>query len=150
MATNKTRQAITRDDLGWLASAIDISGSISLGLSKPNSYNLRISLASTSRHFVERVQEVTGLGKVNRRDLSNKKRMTNWEWRVFTNDAVHILKQVEHRLIIKAPQAAIAIRHQEAPSIERIKNGKAHFEQIKRLNSRERHREAFGEDEGKH
>lgn len=103
---------VSSTDLAWAAGAVDGEGCISIRSQRvPNSkfeqYALYISVGNTDIRMPQRLAEMFGGNVINK--TRQQERRPVYEWRIFSANAVKVLKMLRPYLVIKGEQADIAI-----------------------------------------
>lgn len=112
---------ISETNLAYLAGIIDSEGTITM-IKKLNhntagcSYSLQIFISSTDKLIIDWIYEITGLGNVSEAKLRNKKSKKSWRWYAWCNQASQFVKSIIPYLIIKKPNAELAIEFQSRVS----------------------------------
>ena len=110
---------LKKTDAAWLAGLFDGEGCVSLN-SKPGRINpnLKITINMSNREVIEKVVEVTGVGKLyvidyeggKYRDEMSKTRKNQYRWIAYGGNAVILLRQMLPWLIVKRRKAEIGIK----------------------------------------
>lgn len=126
---------MSSEDRSWLAALIDGEGCVSVSVRDGvhgKGYYARVTLKMTHEGMVRRAHKIAGVGSVSGPKLQNvQNRKPYWTWTVMSNEAAALLGDLYPRLIIKAPQAAIASALQEM-NVASGRLSKAHPEQARR------------------
>lgn len=119
-------------DAAWLAGLFDGEGWISWPNPKCVS-TFRIGIASTSRELLEKVQAVTGTGRLKERDRTNENHSRFYVWYCYSGNASTILRQILPWLIVKKASAEVVIGIKSADVAPLTNRGKAQ-KQRRRVN----------------
>lgn len=128
--TRARLKELTEAEKGYIAGIIDGEGCIDITTAGER-YNLRVVIKTTSEPLAHWLIEATGLGaKLQERqdkriNARGKSRQKNYEWRVFTNQALALLEAVRPHVVVKTKQVACAIEFQQLDPADRKTHGKA-------------------------
>jgi hypothetical protein len=95
-------------EASWLAAVLDGEGSIIRDKNRPPS-TVRIAVYNTYCPLLDRVQEVTGTGKISQRDRGNPNHAVTYTWQCYGENARNLLEQMLPWLIVKRDKARIAL-----------------------------------------
>jgi hypothetical protein len=117
--TGSKCKTITRDEANYIAGFLDGEGSIMINrrCDNKNSFGLRLAFAQSvkGQNILEWIHEKIGVGNINKKGLCGLFLMCNSE------AAETLLKQIVNYLILKKPQAELAIKFQENLRIPALK-----------------------------
>jgi len=111
-----------KEQLAYLAGIIDGEGSIHISKNKKGykigaknpSHNLRLYITSTNKTLIDWLCLQFGGNTVYKKQhKNNKNQKASWDWYIDATKAVTILKAVYSYLLIKKPQAQLAIEFQK-------------------------------------
>ena len=97
---------ISDNDRHWLAGVIDGEGCIRVAKFH-NSYGAQILVGGMHKEFIERVKQITGVGSIREQPHTNGKTFYNWSASYL--DAEAVIKSVYPLLIVKRPEAKVAL-----------------------------------------
>lgn len=89
----------------WLAGLLDGEGTIVFYQSPSNHEVYRISIGNTFRKLIDKIFEVSGIGKITTYKSRNPKHNQVWYWNVCGENAKLLLKQMLPYLIVKKEKA---------------------------------------------
>ena len=104
----------TKEELAWAAGYIDGEGCINIGQNNPTSHVVRLTIDSTDKRPLLKLQSLFG-GRVNApydysgRYKDNYQRKPQWVWSLCGTELQPVLRGVRLYLIVKGEQADIAI-----------------------------------------
>ena len=97
---------ISETDRHWLAGVIDGEGCIRVAKFH-NSYGAQILVGGMHQEFIERVKGITGVGSIRKQEKDNGTAFYNWSASYL--DAEAVIKSVYPLLIVKRPEAKVAL-----------------------------------------
>ena len=106
---------LSRAKAAYIAGFLDGEGTIMIVVRKPsNSYSVRVSLAQSAkaRRVLDWVSEITGIGASINRNPTSLKHDLGLIWACSGGAALSLLEQILPYLIVKKPQAELAILFQ--------------------------------------
>lgn len=97
---------LNEEDEGYLAGIVDGEGTITFARTRKQ-IQVRLIIPNTHLPLLAWILEATGVGSVHTRTRGKSKPLGAWT--VFEGTAVTVLRQIEPYLLIKGPQARLAI-----------------------------------------
>lgn len=105
----RAREDLTDVEAAWLAAVIDCEGSIiAVHLDRPTP-SIRVVVYNTNRELMERVVELTGVGKLTLRQTREPHHKPCWYWQTYSGNARRVLRQTLPWLIEKREKATAAL-----------------------------------------
>jgi len=120
---------MTSTELAYIAGLIDGEGTIGFGHKKKEdiaTYALRLRVGMSDENAIRWLQRTSGFGKITFRDLSHRRRQNHWVWSVFSKQAADVLGEALPYLLVKKPQAELAILFQKSKGQPLIRLRGAH------------------------
>jgi len=101
---------VTLSETAYVAGIVDGEGTINIARAKTRkSYQVRMSVGSTSRRLVDYLLRTFGGNSTARKVLSNPKAKDQWCWYLNGYEAVTLLLEIRPFLVIKPLQANLVL-----------------------------------------
>lgn len=136
-----TPVVLSEAQAAYLAGLIDGEGHIGISIARGNksakgclggeSHRLNVSVRMTDRGPLDAAAEWTGFGRVVTKAIPQNARRVPYEWIVWSRQAAGVIVAVEPFLIVKKPQARLAIEFQTMMRMPG-RNGLSDFEWAER------------------
>lgn len=102
--------------LDYIAGLVDGEGHIGLRFAaggSPRKAQIEFQIANTSLALVQSVRDFMGVGTIIKPNMKNPKHRQVWVYKAYSNNAYLALKVISPLLILKKPQADLAIEFVE-------------------------------------